>query len=320
MAKYTVNYVKEALVGIETLYDLRKNHSLLYQAVRRNGWEELVSHLPSQSYRRTKEECETAFLKYQTRQQMRDSTDNVIYDYAKNHGWVAELSTHMKRLKIRFYTYQTCKEVFQKYTSSVELLQKDSGAYNWALKKGHIDELSSHFVGKKKTKDGTYTKEYLIQLFQQYSKIVEVSENHNGAYQTAVKKGWIDECTAHMSGFGNRSSKEEALMEEIKKTYPSAISKWFGKGGKGIYAKRFQLDIFIPELNKAIEFNGDYWHSTEALRLARPAWPIEMVENYHEIKRAFFADLGITYLEITETAWKINSKTCIEQSLSFLKE
>ncbi len=52
-----------------------------------------------------------------------------------------------------------------------------------------------------------------------------------------------------------------------------------------------ELDIFLPELNKAIEYNGIYWHSKEN------------VKNRDKLKSTQCKNKGIDLLVIEESDW-----------------
>lgn len=54
-----------------------------------------------------------------------------------------------------------------------------------------------------------------------------------------------------------------------------------------------ELDIYIPEKKIAIEFNGDYWHSTEKID-----------KYYHQQKTITCAKQGIRLIHIFEHEWK----------------
>jgi hypothetical protein len=54
----------------------------------------------------------------------------------------------------------------------------------------------------------------------------------------------------------------------------------------------FELDIWFPDLNKAIECNGVYWHS------------LKKVIAYDKIKKQLCKDQGIDLLVITDKEWK----------------
>jgi hypothetical protein len=54
------------------------------------------------------------------------------------------------------------------------------------------------------------------------------------------------------------SYKEKELVEFCKQYYPDLIEN------DRELIKPYELDIVIPELKLAIEFNGTYWHSEKA--------------------------------------------------------
>ncbi len=51
---------------------------------------------------------------------------------------------------------------------------------------------------------------------------------------------------------------EQAFLFYIRKEYPDAIS-----GYKDIFKNKMELDIYIPSIKTAIEYDGVHWHSTE---------------------------------------------------------
>ena len=51
-----------------------------------------------------------------------------------------------------------------------------------------------------------------------------------------------------------------------------------------------ELDIYLPDINLAIEYNGTYWHSLKP-------------EGYHRNKTERCKDLGIRLFHIPERAW-----------------
>lgn len=58
-----------------------------------------------------------------------------------------------------------------------------------------------------------------------------------------------------------------------------------------------ELDIFVPELNIGIEFNGVYWHSDRIRK-----------KDYHLEKMNFFSEQGITILFVWENDWKLKKQ------------
>jgi hypothetical protein len=94
--------------------------------------------------------------------------------------------------------------------------------------------------------------------------------------------------------------------------------KRFGLRKRGEYGKCFELDIYVPELNKGIEFNGNHYHSIKGLAKGRLNWKKEDLCNYHQIKKDFFKSENIEYIEIWELDWNKNKSQCILKVKNFL--
>ena len=61
-----------------------------------------------------------------------------------------------------------------------------------------------------------------------------------------------------------------------------------------------QLDFYIPKKNLAIEFNGDYWHSTNAGK----------DKNYHLNKTQLCQEKSIRLIHIFEYEWNVKKDIC----------
>ena len=84
---------------------------------------------------------------------------------------------------------------------------------------------------------------------------------------------------------------ELELLEWVRQWYPSAKSYRKGK---------FELDIFIPELNMGIEYNGLYTHSENGIK--RRGYK-GIVKNYHLDKTKYFIDNKIRTIHIWDYEW-----------------
>ena len=62
---------------------------------------------------------------------------------------------------------------------------------------------------------------------------------------------WCPKCA------GEQSQSELAIYKIVCAAYPDAVSRVKGL----LPSKGLELDIYVPSLQKAIEFDGDYWHS-----------------------------------------------------------
>jgi len=69
-----------------------------------------------------------------------------------------------------------------------------------------------------------------------------------------------------------------------------------------------ELDIYLPDINKAIEFNGTYWHSLDKAQL------------YDKIKKEQCKQKSIDLLVINENEWNNNKEKCLNKIRSFIDE
>lgn len=87
------------------------------------------------------------------------------------------------------------------------------------------------------------------------------------------------------------SNKEKELLKEIKKIYKGKILE----NKKNIIFNKnkcYELDIFLPELSIAFEFNGAYWHSN-----------LNKNKYYHQNKTKLCYEKGIQLIHIYEYEW-----------------
>ena len=112
-----------------------------------------------------------------------------------------------------------------------------------------------------------------------------------------------------MAGHGcpkcaHRVSKPEIEIQEMLKNLGLNITTSSRK-----IIKPYEIDIYIPSLNKAIEFNGQYWHYSK--KLFRP--------GYHPMKSNLCKEKGIRLLHIREDLWIKNPEKMKEIILKFLE-
>lgn len=88
----------------------------------------------------------------------------------------------------------------------------------------------------------------------------------------------------------NKISSYEDELYEIYKDYNIERNKRI---------KNYEIDLFFPEYNFGIEFNGLYWHST-----------LFKDKNYHKNKFLFFKENGIRIIQIFENEW-LNKKEIV---------
>ena len=90
------------------------------------------------------------------------------------------------------------------------------------------------------------------------------------------------------------SNDEKELLDYIKSIYSGEIIE---NNRKIIYP--YELDIYLPELNLAIEYNGLFWHSSEKVN-----------KNYHKMKSNLCKEKGIHLIHIFEDDWRYKQEIC----------
>ena len=131
----------------------------------------------------------------------------------------------------------------------------------------------------------------------------DCDENHNFKIKsylfTSRYKNKTSLCTICNPIDDKKSIKEKDLLRYIKSIYNGEIISG--------YKDKLEIDIYIPEYNIGIEFNGLYWHSE-----------LYKEKNYHIDKTNYFKEKGIRIIHIWEDDWDNKCNIIKSQILNFL--
>lgn len=243
----------------------------------------------------------------------------LAYRAAIKQGMLDNICQHMPKLKAPkgFWVTENIQAEALKYTRRCDFLKSASGAYDAANTLGVLDKICSHMD----TARAAWTPEDLKEEAKKYTQRSTFMKGSSGAYGASINLGILDEVCSHMVVVGGVSVAETSLLSEIQKKYPKAqklIDRKVNIENKP-HIQGFHVDIYIPELRKGIEFDGDYWHSVSGLSRSREDWPKEDLENYHKIKDEHFDRKGIQILHVSEKEWASDQKRCISKCFSFLE-
>ena len=75
--------------------------------------------------------------------------------------------------------------------------------------------------------------------------------------------------------------------------------------------KPYELDILIPDLYLAFEFNGDYWHSNEMIRKRHPQFSSS--KQFDDFKKQECEKQGVELFFIWEKRWVNNHEKTVER-------
>jgi hypothetical protein len=320
--KWTKDTVLKIAAAYSTRQQWRNSHTSSYNVAKYHGWyEEATKHMKRELKPRgywTLKKCQTVSKKFKTVSEwQREHAASYLAAYRNE--WIEPCSSHMSSTQNpkRYWTKGKCLAKASLYSSRSEWKRSDSRSFRAAEDNSWIDECARHMKRLHAPK-GYWTLERCKAEARKYTSSSEWDENHAASYQAATSSKWLTECCAHMTSLGSSSAGEQSLIKTIQQHFPKAHKALIGKRSKGEYGKMFELDIYVPEKRKGVEFNGTYWHSENGLRRGRPKWPSKMIKNYHKLKREFFRQRKIDYIEVTDAEWNADKESVIRKILDFL--
>jgi len=266
------------------------------------------------------EEVQKESLKYNTRTSFARGSSGA-YSKAQSMGWLDRVCSHMGEKCNESYSLNDLKEIASKCKNKQEFREKYLGAYCASIKLKILNEICSHMDALWEIKWDSFEKIHKEALKYSHRRS-EFKKGSNGAWCAARRMGILDEVCSHMKMPKSTSIPEQEILTIVKEIFPNSKKiKDHGVKIKGRpFIKRFEIDIFVPELNKGIEFDGTYHHSFEFMRKSsrRKLWSDKDIKNYHKIKDSWFASKGIEILHIKEEDWNKDKNSCIEKCLEFL--
>ena len=273
-------------------------------------------------------------LKYSRRGLFR-KTSSGAYQAACTLGrdFLNDICLHMEPSQSEAYSDEEIREESIKYQRRADFAKFSPSIYNSAWKKGekYLDKICAHMPkwsdrSKENSPFFKWTDEMLKEEAAKYSTIVDFVKNSWSAYITSSNKGreFLSLICSHMKPSRTSSHAERELSAAIKTVYDKVCKlrdtkvNIFNKP----YIRGFEIDIFVPELNKGIEFDGIRYHSFDFMRKSsrKSKWSNEDIRNYHEIKDSWFASKGIQILHIKEEDWIKDKEACIQICLDFLSK
>lgn len=93
--------------------------------------------------------------------------------------------------------------------------------------------------------------------------------------RTGYKHVGCRTCNKHM----HTSFPEQAIFYYVKSVFPNAENKY-----TDVFDNRMELDIYIPELATAIEYDGSYWHSKTSIDQAKRKYAVCQKHNIRLIR------------------------------------
>lgn len=268
--------------------------------------------------KRTFEELKEESLKYSRRVDFAKGNPSA-YNAARKTSNFDEICSHMGPSLRRAPTLEELIKEALIYRTRGEFKKNSPNKYKIASKRTDFDQICQH-MGESLRKSRTDF-ELHKEAMKYESRIDFIKGSHN-QYEVARQRGpdFLNLICSHMK-YPTISSPERTILEEIRKHFPEASKFRATKlkiSGKP-HLKWLEVDILVKSLGRAIEYDSERYHSFESLKKGHPTWPIDDVEEYHEIKDFVFLSLGIKILHIKEKEWNVDHRACIDKCLVFLR-
>lgn len=271
----------------------------------------------------TLEKLQEEALKYKTRGEFQNKNKNAYYAAWKRKT-LNEICSHMEE-PISPWSIEELRLEALKYKTRTEFQRKNKSAYHAVLRLKIVDQVCTHMpkhivLSGENHPNFKWTLEKLQIEALKYKSRIEFQKKNSKTYLAASRKGYLNKICKHMVMGCNTSSCELSLFDQIKLIYPKTQKLKYSdiKIEQKSQKHRFDLDIYVPELRKGIEFDGKYHHSFEGLKRGRPNWDTEDLKNYHQIKDDYFLSKGIQIIHIKEEDWLKDRQSCIDKCLEFL--
>lgn len=118
---------------------------------------------------------------------------------------------------------------------------------------------------------------------------VTLTCNHHGVYETVADYHVQGNVTCPGCKGSNTSKKEKELLSFIEELTPEKVIP----NARGVIPRQ-ELDVYIPALKLAVEFNGVYWHSEAHLH-----------KDYHYKKMMACRVAGVRLVQVWEDDWDL---------------
>ena len=317
-------WTEEAILKDAKKYNTRseweKNSVSAYCAANRTGlMDKATAHMEVLWEKKWTEEAilEDA-KKYRTRSEWKTKSGSA-YGAALRLNLLTKACAHMTlQMEHNKWTEEAILKDAKKYNSIAEW-RKNSSAYGAAIKKGLLNKATGH-MARWVHPITKWTTSAILEDAKKYKTKIEWIQNSSSAYSLACERGLLEKATSHMKRVGGTSKPEQNILALVKQHYPKA--QVLRDRNVSIPDKShitgFEIDIYIPELRKGIEFNGKYWHSLQGLKRGRTNWPEHDLKNYHLIKTEHFKKKGIEILHIDEKEWLKSQDKCIVKIKQFI--
>jgi len=220
--------------------------------------------------------------------------DKRVETNKKNHG-VENIgqSIHAKEKHKQFYSDPAKVKLTVEKVQKTKLNSYGNKFYNnpTQIKKTFKEKDSNYWSARYYDKDieSLHSPEKMLEMFNTMS-VYDIADTLNVHVQTIYRY-----LNKHGIKQPFKSIEEKEVVDFIKSLGISNIVE----NSRSILPSRKEIDIFLPDYNLAIEYNGVYWHHDDIDHITR---------SYHYNKYKECKDQGIQLITVFSTYWKSKNK------------
>lgn len=166
---------------------------------------------------------------------------------------------------------------------------------------GEKSRRDKEYMLRKLREAGYETLQDLVDTYQTGSYTYDslVRELNDRLNENVFTKRWLERyipplIPQELKRKNNWSRVENSVLEFVKENYSGEIVS-----RDTSLISPYEIDIFLPDKNLAIEVNGDYWHSNNFLNKSR----LMSAEEYHTMKAKLCAKKGVQIVYVWEWEW-----------------
>lgn len=172
----------------------RENESAYTTICNRGLREKLLSHIERKHKTHTDKSLAELAKKFNTRSEFSRS-ERAAYNIAINRGILNSICAHMTRLQKESWSDQELQDLANQCESRQEFKNKYPSAHSISKKRNLLDV----FFQNKKKLVIPFTKEEVLEIALKYQTRVDFQKNDGGAYNKALRDGFIKQACSHMS-------------------------------------------------------------------------------------------------------------------------
>lgn len=205
---WTEEMLRDTAIGYDNIEDYKKNNESAYTTICNRGLrEKLLSHIERKHKTHTDESLRELALQFKTRVEF-SRNERSAYNTAINRGILNEICSHMDRLMKESWDEEELQVLANECKSRQEFKNKYPSAHTISRKRGLLDI----FFANKIKLVTPFTQDEVLAIAKKYTTRVDFQRNDGGAYNKALRDGFLDDACSHME-----------VAQKFKPQFPSTF-------------------------------------------------------------------------------------------------